>query len=188
MKWNGENKKDTTAPKGATDKTPIKDAEGKVIGSTPRCNQCYPYDGRTGAGCGGLGLVGDQAKISTLVGIAGTIILRILIGAVADGIGIRMAYTILLLFSCVPGFLLAAADSYEMVVAMRFLVGFAGASFVITQLWTTTMFDLNCVGIANATSAGWGNLGGGVSQMINGAIFRGCKNGGVSQMINGAIF
>ena len=179
MKWAGENKKDTTAPKGAVNKEKITNADGTFTLKN-RCNQCYPYDGRTGAGCGGLGLVGDQAKISTLVGIAGTIILRILIGAVADGIGIRMAYTILLLFSCIPGFLLAAADSYEMVVAMRFLVGFAGASFVITQLWTTTMFDLNCVGIANATSAGWGNLGGGVSQMINGAIFRGCKNGGMN--------
>merc|ERR1711966_192710 len=72
----------------------------------------------------------------------------------------------------------AAADSYEMVVAMRFLVGFAGASFVITQLWTTTMFDLNCVGVANATSAGWGNLGGGVAQILNGAVFAAMKASG----------
>ena len=43
-----------------------------------------------------------------------------------------------------------------------------------------TMFDLSCVGIANATSAGWGNLGGGVAQLINSSIFKGMKNGGLS--------
>lgn len=37
------------------------------------------------------------------------------------------------------------------------------------------MFDLSVVGIANATSAGWGNLGGGVAQILNTAVFKACK-------------
>jgi len=117
--------------------------------------------------------------VSTLVGISGTIILRVLIGPISDGSGIRMAFTILLLCSCIPGFLLAASQSYAWIVIFRFFVGFAGSSFVLTQLWTTTMFDLSVVGIANATSAGWGNLGGGVSQILNGAIFTACKANGM---------
>lgn len=36
------------------------------------------------------------------------------------------------------------------------------------------------VGIANATSAGWGNLGGGVAQIVNSNIFKACKQGGMT--------
>lgn len=53
-------------------------------------------------------------------------------------------------------------------------------STVLMQLWTTTMFDLNVVGVANTTSAGWGNLGGGVAQMLNTAIFKLCKVSGMT--------
>jgi MFS transporter, NNP family, nitrate/nitrite transporter len=35
---------------------------------------------------------------------------------------------------------------------------------VITQYHTSVMFAPNVVGTANATSAGWGNAGGGVTQ------------------------
>ena len=49
---------------------------------------------------------------------------------------------------------------------MRFCIGAGGAAFVVTQYWTTTMFANNIVGTANATTAGWGNLGGGVTQML----------------------
>ena len=167
LKWNSEKEGAEGAPLGAKDK---------------ECKVCYPNEGRMrgNPGCGGLGFSGFQAKESTLVGIAGTIILRITIGAISDGIGIRRAYTTLLILSAVPGFLLAAAQDYPQVVVLRFIIGFAGASFVLTQLWTTTMFDLNCVGIANATSAGWGNLGGGVAQLLNSGIFRAMKSGGMS--------
>ena len=41
-----------------------------------------------------------------------------------------------------------------------------GAAFVITQYHTSVMFAPNVVGTANATTAGWGNLGGGVTQMV----------------------
>jgi NNP family nitrate/nitrite transporter-like MFS transporter len=46
------------------------------------------------------------------------------------------------------------------------MIGAIGASFVITQYHTSVMFAPNCVGTANATSAGWGNLGGGVTQIV----------------------
>jgi NNP family nitrate/nitrite transporter-like MFS transporter len=46
------------------------------------------------------------------------------------------------------------------------LIGGVGASFVITQYHTSVMFAPNVVGTANATSAGWGNSGGGVTQSV----------------------
>jgi len=47
----------------------------------------------------------------------------------------------------------------------RLFIGFIGASFVITQFHTSIMFAPNVVGTANATSAGWGNLGGGANRL-----------------------
>jgi NNP family nitrate/nitrite transporter-like MFS transporter len=37
---------------------------------------------------------------------------------------------------------------------------------VITQFHTSIMFSKRCVGAANAAAAGWGNLGGGVTQLV----------------------
>jgi NNP family nitrate/nitrite transporter-like MFS transporter len=51
------------------------------------------------------------------------------------------------------------------------LIGVIGASFVITQYHTSIMFAPNCVGTANATAAGWGNLGGGVTQLVMPLVF-----------------
>ena len=44
---------------------------------------------------------------------------------------------------------------------------------MITQYLTSVMFAPNVVGTANATSAGWGNLGGGVTQLAMPLIFTG---------------
>ena len=63
------------------------------------------------------------------------------------------------------------AHSYETFLLFRLAIGAIGAAFVITQYHTSVMFAPNCVGTANATSAGWGNLGGGVTQMIMPLIF-----------------
>ncbi len=46
-----------------------------------------------------------------------------------------------------------------------------GASFVITQYHTAIMFAPNVVGTASATSAGWGNLGAGVTQLVMPMVF-----------------
>jgi NNP family nitrate/nitrite transporter-like MFS transporter len=53
----------------------------------------------------------------------------------------------------------------------RLAIGAIGASFVITQYHTSVMFAPNIVGTANATAAGWGNLGGGVTQMAMPLLF-----------------
>jgi NNP family nitrate/nitrite transporter-like MFS transporter len=53
----------------------------------------------------------------------------------------------------------------------RVLIGAIGAAFVITQYHTSQMFAANCVGTANAAVAGWGNLGGGVTQLAMPLLF-----------------
>jgi NNP family nitrate/nitrite transporter-like MFS transporter len=65
------------------------------------------------------------------------------------------------------------SNSYESFLLFRLAIGVIGASFVITQYHTSVMFAPNVVGTANATAAGWGNLGGGVTQMVMPLVFAG---------------
>merc|ERR1712014_83336 len=51
-------------------------------------------------------------------------------------------------------------------ILIRMMIGCAGATFVTNQFWCSLMFAPNVVGTANATAAGWGNLGGGVTQIF----------------------
>merc|ERR1719222_724707 len=51
-------------------------------------------------------------------------------------------------------------------ILIRTFIGCAGATFVTNQFWCSLMFAPNVVGTANATAAGWGNLGGGVTQIF----------------------
>ena len=53
----------------------------------------------------------------------------------------------------------------------RLAIGLIGASFVLTQYHTSIMFSRSVVGTANAVTAGWGNLGGGVTQWIMPLLF-----------------
>ncbi len=64
----------------------------------------------------------------------------------------------------IPVMCTGLANSYESFLLFRLAIGVIGASFVITQYHTSVMFAPNVVGTANATTAGWGNLGGGVTQ------------------------
>ena len=73
------------------------------------------------------------------------------------------------------------AHDYQTFLLFRLAIGAIGASFVITQYHTSVMFAPNVVGTANAASAGWGNLGGGVTQIVMPLLFAGFVSLGVSQ-------
>lgn len=100
-----------------------------------------------------------------------TIFARLLIGWLCDRIGPRITYSLLLLIGSFPVMLIGLSYDYTSFLIFRLMIGVIGASFVITQYHTSVMFAPNVVGTANATSAGWGNLGGGVTQMVMPLIF-----------------
>lgn len=120
-----------------------------------------------------LGLTKEQIGNTIIASVAITICARLLIGWLCDRIGPRLSYTILLLFGSLPVMAIGLSHSYETFLLFRLGIGVIGASFVITQYHTSVMFAPNCVGTANATSAGWGNLGGGVTQMVMPLVFAG---------------
>jgi MFS transporter, NNP family, nitrate/nitrite transporter len=118
-----------------------------------------------------LGLTQSQVGWSIIASVAATIIARLVVGWLCDRIGPRRAYTWLLIFGSLPVMGIGLAHDFQTFLIFRLMIGAIGASFVITQYHTSVMFAPNCVGTANATSAGWGNLGGGVTQFVMPLVF-----------------
>lgn len=106
-----------------------------------------------------------------IASVAITVIARLGIGWLLDIIGPRITYTYLLILGAIPVMFIGLSNSYETFLIFRLLIGAIGAGFVVTQYHTSMMFAPNVVGTANATTAGWGNLGGGVTQMIMPMLF-----------------
>lgn len=120
-----------------------------------------------------LGLTKTQIGNTIIASVAITVIVRLAIGVLCDKIGPRKAYTWLLCLGSLPVMMIGFADSFESFFLARLAIGAIGASFVITQYHTSVMFGPNVVGTANATTAGWGNLGGGTTQILMPLIFAG---------------
>lgn len=102
-----------------------------------------------------------------------TIFARLLVGWICDKIGPRITYSVLLIVGAIPVIMIGFSHSYETFIIARLAIGAIGASFVITQYHTSAMFGTNVIGSANAIAAGWGNLGGGLAQIIMPLIFAG---------------
>lgn len=114
-----------------------------------------------------------QAQIGNVIiaSVAITVIARLLFGWLCDKIGPRKCYSFLLILGSFPVMLIGMSNSYESFLLFRLAIGVIGASFVITQYHTSVMFAPNVVGTANATVAGWGNMGGGATLIIMPIIF-----------------
>ncbi len=113
-----------------------------------------------------LKLTQDQVGWCIIGSVAATVISRLLVGWLCDRFGPRRTYAVLLMISALPVVGITLSHNFETFLLFRVLIGLIGASFVITQYHTSVMFAPNCVGTANATAAGWGNLGGGATQAL----------------------
>ena len=127
-----------------------------------------------------MGLDSRQVGNLIIASVSATILARLVIGPLCDRWGPRLTYACLLCIGSLPVMGVGLANSYESLLWFRFAIGAIGASFVITQFHSSTMFAKNCVGTANAAAAGWGNLGGGVTQHVMPLAVAGLMGMGVS--------
>ncbi len=118
-----------------------------------------------------LHLTREQIGNSIIASVAITVLARMAIGWLCDRIGPRRAHAWLLILGALPVMGAGFAHDYTTFLLFRLAIGAIGASFVITQYHTSVMFAPNVVGSANAAAAGWGNLGGGVTQMVMPLLF-----------------
>jgi len=118
-----------------------------------------------------LHLTKGQVGNTIIASVAATIIARLIIGKLCDTWGPRKTAIRLLLIGSLPVFFVGLAHTYITFLLFRLAIGVIGASFVITQFHTSMMFAPNIKGTANAVTGGWGNLGGGVTNMVMPLIF-----------------
>ncbi len=118
-----------------------------------------------------LHLTKAQVGNLIIVSVSSTIIARLVIGKLCDTWGPRITAVRLLLIGSLPVFLVGLSKDYTTFLLFRAAIGIIGASFVITQFHTSIMFAPNIKGTANAVAGGWGNLGGGITNMLMPVIF-----------------
>ena len=95
---------------------------------------------------------------------------------ICDTIGPRRGVTFLLWVTTPAIFGIMFVQNAAGWIACRCIIGLSLATFVCSQVWCSQMYAKSVVGIANATSAGWGNLGGGVTNLLMPYIFLGFYN------------
>ena len=85
--------------------------------------------------------------------------------------GSRWVMAVTLVISAVPVMATALIQNSFQLSLLRLFTGISGSAFVTCQYWTSTMFTREVSGTANSIAAGWGNLGGGLAQIIIGSLF-----------------
>eukprot|EP00871_Galdieria_phlegrea_P000220 jgi/Galph1/1199/GphlegSOOS_G5936.1 len=111
-------------------------------------------------------LTASQKDNTDILASAGTVLARLVVGPMADRYGPRTLQLITLTVFSIPIFLTGATFNYASLAVCRFFIGMVGAAFVVTEFWTNLHFAPKVVGIATATTAGWGNAGAGVANAL----------------------
>lgn len=93
-------------------------------------------------------------------------------GSVCDLFGPRYGSAVLIMAVAPAVFGMALVENAAGFVLCRFFIGFSLATFVSCEYWVSSLFSTRIVGTANGIAAGWGNLGGGATQIIMPLLFQ----------------
>jgi NNP family nitrate/nitrite transporter-like MFS transporter len=117
-----------------------------------------------------IGITKKDVWTSNIVGVGGTIVMRFILGPLCDKYGPRILFSVVLCLASIPTACIGFVNSANGLAIIRLFIGLAGGTFVMCQYWTSQMFAKDVVGTANALVGGWGNLGGGVTQLVMGSL------------------
>lgn len=118
-----------------------------------------------------LSLTATDIGNAGIASVSGAIFGRVCMGTACDLLGPRLSSSSLIILTTPAVFFTSIISSPAGFLIVRFLTGFSLASFVSCQFWMSSMFSSNVVGVANGLAAGWGNLGGGITQLLMPLVF-----------------
>lgn len=106
-----------------------------------------------------FGLSKGQLVTLGLCNLALTVPARLIVGGLLDRFGPRRTFAAILLYAMVPCALFATAQSFEMLVVSRLLMGIVGSGFVVGIRMVSEWFPPAELGTAEGLYGGWGNFG-----------------------------
>ncbi|KAF9625057.1 hypothetical protein IFM89_017860 [Coptis chinensis] len=113
-----------------------------------------------------LNLTATDIGNAGIASVTGAVFARIAMGTACDLFGPRLASASVILLTSPAVYFTATANSPISFLLVRFFTGFSLSTFVSTQFWMSSMFSAPVVGLANGVAGGWGNLGGGATQLL----------------------
>ena len=123
-----------------------------------------------------LNLSNGDIVQADICAVSTNIVSRIVTGYVCDIFGPRRTLAFLCFVICPAALGMLWVGSAAGFIVCRGVIGFGLATFVTSQVWCTAMYSKSVVGLANATAAGWGNMGGGVTNLVMPFVFSAIYN------------
>lgn len=117
-----------------------------------------------------LNLTTQDIWTTNICAVCFDICMRFVFGAVCDKYGARVPMGIVLMLASIPTACIGLVNSLTGLICIRLFIGLAGSTFVMCQCWTTRMYTKEVVGVANGLVGGWGNVGGGATQLVMGTL------------------
>ena len=112
-----------------------------------------------------LALTDEQLSWISALAVLNGSMWRLPAGILTDRIGGRKITIVVLFLTAIPAFLVSQANSYITVLALAFLVGFAGNLFSVGTAWNSAWFGKERQGLALGIF-GAGNVGASVTKFI----------------------